>query len=115
MPENDPKLDSSKKPISWPTIMLEMIEVIEHSIDKETEKDASPKHLAKSAVVAVCRVMSGNTLYIPYGTVLERKLMHESLYKDHLDGMEHKDLIKKYKTTSQTAYKIISEAQRNDS
>lgn len=109
MSESDPKSRPGKKAINWPNIMLEMAEVIEHSIDKEMDKDASPKHLAKSAVIAICSVMGGSTLYIPYGKVLERKLMREALYRDFLDGMEHKDLIKKYKTSSQTVYRIIAE------
>ncbi|QLG92293.1 hypothetical protein HZF02_10080 [Pseudomonas yamanorum] len=115
MPESDSNAAPSKKPTNWPATMLEMTGIIERCIDKEMEEDASPKHLAKSAVLAVCRVMGGSAVYIPYGVAVEKMLMHESLYKDHLDGMEHKELIKKYKTTSNTVYKIISEAQRHGS
>lgn len=111
MSESDQKSTPVKQSISWPAVMQEMIEVIELSIDKEMERDASPRHLAESAVIAVCNVMGGNALYLPYGTTLELRIKRTALYKDFLDGMDHKSLVRKHKISSPNVYRIISDAQ----
>jgi Mor family transcriptional regulator len=110
MPEQDTQPESplSKKfPLS--KVMMEMIEVIEHSVDKEMERDASPKHLARAAVIAVCSVMGGVSIYLPRGDALEKQLRDESLYEDHVKGLKHKELIRKYRVSSQLVYAIINE------
>lgn len=93
----------------WPKSMIEILELIEHSINKEMEFDASPHHLARSAVVAVCDVMGGGMIYLPRGTALKKKTGREDLYSDFLSGTSHEDLIRKYSISSQRVYEIITE------
>lgn len=108
MQETEKKAGRKKDLNPLPKSMIEMLEIIEHSINKEMEFDASPHHLAKSAVVAICDVMGGGMIYLPRGTALKKKLRSEALYADFLNGMTHEDLIRKYAVASQTVYDIIT-------
>ncbi|VVP60399.1 hypothetical protein PS900_06186 [Pseudomonas fluorescens] len=109
MHEDEKKVERKKDLNPLPKSMIEMLEIIESSINKEMELDASPHHLAKSAVVAVCDVMGGCTIYLPRGTALKRKLRSEAIYSDFLNGMAHEELIRKYAIASQTVYDIITD------
>lgn len=108
MLQNRKKPNIETLPESLPMVMIELIEIIERSLEKEMERNASPKHLARSAVIAVCDALGGMSMYLPKGATLERKLKDESIYDDFLSGIEHQEIINKYKASSQTVYKIIS-------
>lgn len=109
MHQGEKKTGRKKDLNPLPKSMIEMLEIIEHSINKEMELDASPHHLAKSAVIAVCDVMGGGMIYLPRGTALKRKLRSEALCSDFLSGMAHEELIRKYAIASQTVYDIITD------
>lgn len=109
MHESEKRVGQKKDVSPLPKSMIEMLEIIEHSINREMDLDASPHHLAKSAVIAVCDVMGGGMIYLPRGTALKKKLRSEALYADFLNGMPHEDLIKKYAMASQTVYGIITD------
>lgn len=89
--------------------MVEMIEIIEHSIDVEMERNASPAHLANAAVIALCRVIGGTAVYLPKATALKKKIRDNGIFKDYRAGMSKLAICKKYKITSQTFYKIIDQ------
>ena len=108
MHEAEKKAGRKKDLNPLPKSMIEMLEIIEHSINKEMELDASPHHLAKSAVVAICDVMGGGMIYLPRGIALKKKLRSEALYSDFLIGIPHEELIRKYAIASQTVYDIIT-------
>lgn len=103
---------SNKSPLS--KVMIEMIEVVEHSVNKEMDRDASPKHLARAAVIAVCSVMGGMSIYLPRGDALKKDLRDEALYEDYTKGLKHTELVRKYRVGSQHVYKIINEKIRLD-
>lgn len=92
--------------------MIEMIEIIEHAIDLEMEKDASPAALANASVVALCRVLGGTAVYLPRATALKKMERDRQIFKDYRDGMTIPDILKKHKISSQTFYSIIR-AQRS--
>jgi Mor family transcriptional regulator len=92
--------------------MVEMIEVIEHSVNKEIDRDASPKHLAQAAVVAVCSVMGGMSIYLPRGDALKRELRDEALHQDHIKGLTIIELVRKYRVGQQHVYTIINNKMR---
>lgn len=112
MPEDEAKHHSLKNTGELAESMQEMIEVLERSIDQEMERDASPGHLARAAVIALCDVMGGGIIYLPRGTALKKKLRDNAIYGDHLRGLSHKDLIRKYKIASAQMYGIISAGHR---
>lgn len=101
---------SNKSPLS--KVMVEMIEVIEHSVNKEMDRDASPKHLARAAVIAVCSVMGGMSIYLPRGDALKKELRDEALYQDHTKGLTIIELVRKYRIGSQHVYTIINNKMR---
>ena len=109
MHESEKRVGQKKDVSPLPKSMIEMLEIIEHSINREMDLDASPHHLARSAVIAVCDVMGGGMIYLPRGTALKKKLRCEALYADFLNGMTHEDLIRKYAMASQTVYGIITD------
>lgn len=107
--ENEKNTSRKKDVNSLPKSMVEMLEIVEHSINKEMDLDASPHHLAKSVVIAVCDVMGGGMIYLPRGAALKKKLRNEALYSDYLSGVKHEELIRKYAISSQAVYGIITD------
>ena len=89
--------------------MIEMIEIIEHAIDSEMDRDASPAHLANASVVALCRVLGGTSVYLPRAAALKKKVRNAALFKDFMAGMSTREISKKYKICSQTVYDIIGQ------
>lgn len=98
---------SEKDPNILTRSMIEMIEIIEHAIDLEMEKDASPAHLANAAVIALCRVIGGTSIYLPKATALKNKIRNNGIFKDYRAGMSKQAICKKYKVCSQEFYKIV--------
>ena len=84
-----------------------MIEIIEHAIDLEMEKDASPANLATTAVIALCRVLGGSTVYLPKNSALKKKARDDAVFKDYKGSMSIRDIVKKHRISSQAVYKII--------
>lgn len=101
---------SNKSPLS--KVMVEMIEVIEHSVNKEMDHDASPKHLARAAVIAVCSVMGGMSIYLPRGDALKKELRDEAIYQDHIKGCTFIELVRKYRIGNQHIRIIINNKMR---
>lgn len=89
--------------------MIEMIEIIEHTIDIEMEKDASPSHLANASVIALCRVLGGGVFYLPRAASLKKSMRDCEMFKDHRAGVSVHEILKKYKISSQAFYKIIGQ------
>ncbi len=87
--------------------MIEMIEIIEHAIDKEMETDASPAGLANASVVALCRVLGGTAVYLPRATALKKMERDRQILKDYLGDLPIPKILKKHKISSQTFYAIM--------
>ncbi|MEZ1841617.1 Mor transcription activator family protein [Pseudomonas putida] len=92
--------------------MIEMIEIIEHAIDVEMERDASPAHLANATVLALCRVLGGTAVYVPKAAAFKKSIRDKQMFKDFRAGMTVREIAKKHKTSTQLVYDIIGE-QRN--
>lgn len=94
--------------------MIEMIEIIEHAIDREMERDASPAGLANASVIALCQVLGGTAVYLPRPTALKRLERDRLIFKAFREGVPMAETLKKHKICSQTYYSIIK-AQRRSS
>ena len=89
--------------------MIEMIEIIEHAIDIEMGRNASPTHLANASVIALCRVLGGTSVYLPRAAALKKKIRNAGIFKDFRAGMSAREISKKYKICSQAIYDIIGQ------
>lgn len=97
---------------SYTKSMIEMIEIIEHAIDVEMERDASPAHLANATVLALCKVLGGTAVYVPKAHAFKKALHHNQIFKDYRAGMSVREIAKKHKTCTQMIYDVIG-LQRN--
>lgn len=93
--------------------MIEMIEIIEHAIDKEMERDASPAGLANASVIALCQVLGGTAVYLPRPTALKKLERDRQIFKAFREGVPIAETLKKHRICSQTYYSIIKSQRRS--
>ncbi|WP_110968488.1 Mor transcription activator family protein [Pseudomonas huaxiensis] len=93
--------------------MTDMIEIIEHAIDREMERDASPAGLANASVIALCNVLGGTAVYLPRPTALKRMERDRQIFKAYIEGVPIAETLKKHKICSQTYYSIIKKQRHS--
>lgn len=90
-----------------PQSMSDMACKISLMLEAEIKNNVSPIELAIKAVIEICELYGGTALYVPRVSALKRKARDDSLFADYRSGMGIKEIIKKYKMSSQAVYDII--------
>lgn len=111
--QHDESIPESKTVIpKWEGTMLEMLEVVEHSISEQPNKERSPHALARAVVLGLCRTFGGAVFYLPMGAAAERKARDFDIYTSWRNNVPIPQLAKNYRLGSQAIYEIIARERK---
>lgn len=112
MQQDEGSTQSKTAPPKWEGTMLEMLEVVEHSISAQPDKERSPQSLARAVVLGLCRTFGGAVFYLPMGAAAERKARDFDIYTSWKNKVPIPQLAKDYRLGSQAIYEIIARERK---